>query len=56
MFYWSHLLYIPFWINLILHGPNFWYWFVGPGVLFIVFEKIIQSINRYSSQGRSYVR
>ena len=27
---------------MILHGPHFWKWFVGPGVIFIM-EKIFRS-------------
>ncbi|EFX75389.1 hypothetical protein DAPPUDRAFT_323294 [Daphnia pulex] len=38
VFYWTHLLYIPFWILLILHGPNFWYWFIGTGLCFALFK------------------
>lgn len=56
IFYWSHLLFVPFWINLILHGPNFWYWFIGPGFLFIFVEKLAQFINRWFRQGRSFIR
>ena len=36
MFYWTHSLYVPFWIVLILHGPNFWIWFLLPGLLFVI--------------------
>ncbi|XP_056003307.1 NADPH oxidase 5-like isoform X3 [Ostrea edulis] len=42
VFYWTHMLYIPFWILLILHGPIFWMFFIAPGVIF-VFEKIFRS-------------
>ncbi|XP_078330195.1 NADPH oxidase 5-like isoform X3 [Crassostrea virginica] len=42
VFYWTHMLYIPFWILLILHGPIFWMFFVAPGLLFIL-EKISRS-------------
>ena len=36
------MLYVPFWILVILHGPHFWKWFVGPGALFVL-EKIFRS-------------
>lgn len=36
------MLYIPFWILLILHGPIFWMFFIGPGLIFVV-EKISRS-------------
>ncbi|XP_041355501.1 NADPH oxidase 5-like [Gigantopelta aegis] len=42
IFYWTHLLYVPFWILLILHCPHFWFWFIAPGVIFLV-EKISRS-------------
>lgn len=42
VFYWTHMLYIPFWILLILHGPIFWMFFIVPGVIFIL-EKISRS-------------
>uniref|UniRef100_A0A8P0PN53 NADPH oxidase 5 n=1 Tax=Canis lupus familiaris TaxID=9615 RepID=A0A8P0PN53_CANLF len=40
VFYWTHLSYLPMWILLILHGPNFWKWLLVPGTLFFL-EKII---------------
>ncbi|KAJ8311769.1 hypothetical protein KUTeg_011124 [Tegillarca granosa] len=42
VFYFSHMLYIPFWIGCILHGPDFWKWFVGPGFIFLC-EKLIRT-------------
>nr|XP_022296724.1 NADPH oxidase 5-like [Crassostrea virginica] len=42
IFYRSHMLYIPFWILLLLHGPVFWVFFIGPGVVFVL-EKISRS-------------
>ncbi|XP_067327278.1 NADPH oxidase 5 [Anolis sagrei] len=39
VFYWTHLSYVFIWALLIVHGPNFWKWFVVPGCLFLV-EKI----------------
>ncbi|KAL4216481.1 NADPH oxidase 5 [Mactra antiquata] len=42
VFYWTHMLYVPFWILVLLHGPNFWKWFVLPGTLFIM-EKVSRS-------------
>uniref|UniRef100_A0A1X7TN72 Ferric oxidoreductase domain-containing protein n=1 Tax=Amphimedon queenslandica TaxID=400682 RepID=A0A1X7TN72_AMPQE len=42
VFYWSHCLYIIWYIVLILHGPHFWKWFVGPAIVFII-EKIFRS-------------
>ena len=36
VFYWTHLLYVPFWIILILHGSHFWIWFLLPGLIFLI--------------------
>lgn len=43
VFYWTHLLYIPFWILLIFHGPNFWKWFIIPGTIFVL-ERLMRLI------------
>ncbi|GCB71986.1 hypothetical protein scyTo_0006136 [Scyliorhinus torazame] len=40
VFYWTHLSYIWVWALLILHGSNFWKWFVLSGFLFLT-EKIV---------------
>ncbi|EGI61142.1 PREDICTED: NADPH oxidase 5 isoform X1 [Acromyrmex echinatior] len=54
IFYWSHLLYIPFWILMIFHGPNFWKWFVGPGIIYLV-EKIRRLGWLRSQRGKTYI-
>lgn len=43
IFYWTHLLYIPFWILVIFHGPSFWKWFVGPFLIFLI-ERTIKYV------------
>ncbi|XP_074141319.1 NADPH oxidase 5 [Sminthopsis crassicaudata] len=40
VFYWTHLSYIPIWVLLIIHGPNFWKWLLVPGLLFFL-EKVV---------------
>ncbi|XP_032676109.1 NADPH oxidase 5 [Odontomachus brunneus] len=54
VFYWSHLLYIPFWILMIFHGPNFWKWFIGPGIIYSV-ERIRRLIWLRSQRGKTYI-
>ncbi|KAI4468335.1 nadph oxidase [Holotrichia oblita] len=54
VFYWTHTLYIPFWILLILHCKNFWKWFILPGTLFIV-ERLIRFSWIKSGRGKSYI-
>ncbi len=43
IFYWTHLLYVPFWILVVFHGPNFWKWFIGPFVVYLL-ERTIRFV------------
>ena len=54
LFYWTHLLYIPFWICLIIHGPRFWKWFVFPSFLFFI-EKMMQLYHRWTAYGQTHI-
>lgn len=54
VFYWTHLLYIPFWILLLFHGPNFWKWFLVPGLVYIV-ERILRFVWMKSEHGKTYI-
>ncbi|XP_045455112.1 uncharacterized protein LOC123664638 [Melitaea cinxia] len=54
VFYFCHLLYIPFWILLIFHAPNFWKWFIVPGVIYLI-ERIMRLAWMRSERGRSYI-
>jgi predicted ferric reductase len=35
LFYYTHLLYIPFWLLLFIHAPRFWMWFLVPFAIFL---------------------
>lgn len=54
VFYWSHLLYVFYWVLLILHAPNFWKWFIVPCILFIV-EKVFRFAKSLSDEGKAWV-
>ncbi|XP_050396524.2 NADPH oxidase 5 [Patella vulgata] len=55
VFYWTHILYIPFWLLIIIHANNFWIWFVIPGVIFLV-EKISRSkILKLAAYGETHI-
>jgi len=54
IFYWTHLLCIPFYTLLILHGPNVWKWIVAPLVIFIL-EIACRFIYVCSGRGRSVI-
>ena len=49
------MLYVPFWILIIIHGSNFWKWFVAPGLIFIA-EKISRSkFIKRARYGNTYI-
>jgi predicted ferric reductase len=54
VFYWSHLLYVPFWILTIFHGPNFWKWFVVPGLIYAV-ERVRRFAWVEAQRGKTYI-
>ncbi|KAM3957213.1 NADPH oxidase [Aphomia sociella] len=54
VFYWTHLLYVPFWLLLIFHGPNFWKWFVVPGTIYVA-ERILRLAWLRSERGNTYI-
>lgn len=55
VFYYSHLMYIPFYICLFLHAPNFWMWFTIPLVIFSI-EWALRIIKSYSGdKGLTYI-
>ncbi|XP_026735659.1 NADPH oxidase 5 isoform X2 [Trichoplusia ni] len=54
VFYWSHLLYVPFWLLLLFHGPNFWKWFVVPGTIYLS-ERIMRLVWMRSERGKTYI-
>ncbi|CAF4386567.1 unnamed protein product, partial [Adineta steineri] len=39
LFYWCHMLCLPWLIIMLLHGPHFWKWLLIPGFLYLI-EKI----------------
>lgn len=55
VFYCLHFLSLVFWTCLILHGPNFWKWFMVPGVFFII-ESIIRISRNLASSKKAYVQ
>ncbi|KAF7267617.1 hypothetical protein GWI33_019109 [Rhynchophorus ferrugineus] len=53
IFYWTHLMYIPFWILLIIHGPRFWMWFIIPAIAYTA--ERISRVDTMSSKGKTYI-
>lgn len=54
VFYYFHLLYIVYWAVLVLHGPVFWYWFLVPGVIFVL-EGIYRINASFGAHGHTYI-
>lgn len=54
IFYWTHLMYIPFWVFLLFHGPNFWKWFLVPGAIYIV-ERLLRFSWMRTERGKTYI-
>lgn len=49
VFFFSHLLYIPFYLILLMHASKFYRWFAIPGSLFVM-EGILRLIKSFGSQ------
>jgi len=41
VFYYFHLLYVPFFLVCLLHAPNYWKWLLFPGIIFLI-EKYLR--------------
>ncbi|KAL1449324.1 hypothetical protein WDU94_000520 [Cyamophila willieti] len=54
VFYWTHLLYVPFWVLLILHCPNFWKWVIIPGIIYTC-ERIFRFTIMRCKRGKTYI-
>ncbi|KAJ8925948.1 hypothetical protein NQ315_009801, partial [Exocentrus adspersus] len=54
IFYYTHLMYVPFWVLLILHGPNFWKWFIIPGIAYGL-ERAYRSTFIVTERGKTYI-
>lgn len=54
VFYWTHLLYIPFWILVLFHGPNFWKWFFIPGIIYVI-ERVLRFVWMRGEHGKTYI-
>uniref|UniRef100_A0A0A9XY48 NADPH oxidase 5 n=2 Tax=Lygus hesperus TaxID=30085 RepID=A0A0A9XY48_LYGHE len=54
IFYWTHLMYIPFWVLVLLHGPNFYKWFFIPGIIYLI-ERVLRIIWMRTERGKTYI-
>ncbi len=55
VFYWTHNLFVPWYVFLVLHGTHFWKWFLMSGLLYVV-ERILRSKwVKLARHGRTYI-
>ena len=54
VFYFTHLLYIPYYVLLILHAPDFWKWAIGPLFLYIL-ERLYRFLSLFVGHGYSHI-
>ena len=54
VFYFSHLLYIGYWGLLILHAPEFWKWFIAPGIIFLL-ELSYRQMTSWMGKGKTSI-
>ena len=55
VFYWTHNLYVAWYIILILHGPNFWKWFAIPAIIYIGEFVLRLKIIKLVRYGKTYI-
>jgi len=46
VFWYTHHLFVIFFVLLLVHGKVFWIWFLGPAVLYL-FERILRKVRGY---------
>lgn len=56
VFYWTHNLFALWYIVLILHGPNFWKWFLFPATLYMIEWISRLKIVKLARYGRTYIQ
>ncbi|CAF3560809.1 unnamed protein product [Adineta steineri] len=55
LFYWCHMLTLPWLIIMLVHGPRFWKWLLIPGILYII-EKILRyRKSRSNKHGETFI-
>ncbi len=56
LFYYTHHLFVVWWTLLILHAPNFWKWFIGPAVIYIIERIFSLSIVNKARYGKTFIK
>lgn len=56
VFYWTHNLFVIWYIILILHGSNFWKWFIVPALVYICEYVLRLKIIKLFRYGKTYIQ
>ena len=54
VFYFTHYLYVFYYILLVLHAPEFWKWFLPVGILWIG-ERLYRLVQMFLGRGRTVI-
>ena len=54
VFYFTHYLYVFYYILLVLHAPEFWKWFLPVGILWIG-ERLYRLVHMFLGRGRTVI-
>ena len=55
IFYFTHLLYVAYYVLLLLHAPEFWKWFLPVGVVWVV-ERLYRMLHAMFGHGKTVIR
>ena len=55
IFYFTHLLYWPYFPLIILHAPQCWLWIVGPFTIWLL-DKTLRAVNVYFGSGATVIK
>ena len=54
VFYFTHYLYVLYYVLLILHAPEFWKWFLPVGIIWLG-ERIFRVCHMFAGKGRTVI-
>ena len=54
VFYFSHYLYLLYYVLLILHAPQFYMWFLPIGIIWLG-EMVFRLVHSYLGRGRTFI-
>ncbi|CAF2124187.1 unnamed protein product [Rotaria magnacalcarata] len=55
LFYWCHMLTLPWLVIMLLHGPRFWKWLLVPGLLYMIEKTLRYRKSRSNNHGETFI-